>query len=154
MLSGEPALNFAHALRAEHQAILVGAGTVLNDDPELTVRRVPGRNPIKVIMKGERNLPESLQIFQGTAPIILEKFTVQEAIEELKQREIQSILIEGGATFLQAFINANLWDEAWVIVCPKYINSKGISAATFPKPFRVGKSSNFGKDTAVHLLNK
>src|SRR6516162_952569 len=56
-ISGPPATCFAHALRAEADAVVVGSGTAIADDPLLTVRHVPGRNPLRVVLDGRGRLP-------------------------------------------------------------------------------------------------
>jgi diaminohydroxyphosphoribosylaminopyrimidine deaminase/5-amino-6-(5-phosphoribosylamino)uracil reductase len=64
-ISSEASLKFTHQLRAAHDAILVGAGTVIKDNPELTVRLVRGRNPLRVIVDSELNIPKQAKIFQN-----------------------------------------------------------------------------------------
>lgn len=76
-----------HRLRATHEAILVGRRTWELDAPSLTTRLWPGKNPERVILSGK------------TAP---------------KYESYQSILVEGGAKTLQSFIDADLWDEAYI----------------------------------------
>ena len=66
-ISSPASLKFAHRLRAEHDAILVGRGTVDRDNPELTVRLVRGRNPLRVIVDSGLNVSESAKIFQNTS---------------------------------------------------------------------------------------
>ncbi|HEU4386832.1 MAG TPA: RibD family protein [Blastocatellia bacterium] len=56
-ISGEPARRFAHQLRAEHDAIMVGIETVLSDDPQLTVRLIEGRDPVRVIVDSRLRTP-------------------------------------------------------------------------------------------------
>jgi len=64
-ISSEDSLKYAHSLRAQHDAILVGAGTVIKDNPELTVRLVRGRNPLRVIVDSELNISRQAKIFQN-----------------------------------------------------------------------------------------
>jgi len=64
-ISSEASLKFAHKLRAEHDAILVGRGTAIKDDPELTVRLVRGRNPLRVIVDSELKIPSKAKVLQN-----------------------------------------------------------------------------------------
>jgi diaminohydroxyphosphoribosylaminopyrimidine deaminase / 5-amino-6-(5-phosphoribosylamino)uracil reductase len=64
-ISSPPSLQFAHALRASHDAILVGYGTIRQDDPELTVRRVRGRNPLRVVLDSGLKIPEKAQVLKN-----------------------------------------------------------------------------------------
>ncbi len=96
-----------HQLRATHEAILVGRRTWDLDHPSLTTRQWPGKSPIKVILSTQSapsaiaNEPEeSVRILNNPLDLWKEPY--------------QSILIEGGAQTLQAFIDADLWDEAYI----------------------------------------
>ena len=63
-ISSPPSLKFVHRLRARHDAILVGVGTVLQDDPELTVRLVRGRNPIRIVVDSHLKITESAKLLR------------------------------------------------------------------------------------------
>lgn len=64
-ISSDNSLKFAHKLRAQHDAVLVGIKTVINDDPELTVRLVRGRNPLRVIVDSELKISEQSRVLQN-----------------------------------------------------------------------------------------
>lgn len=64
-ISSEPSLKFAHKLRSLHDGIMVGAGTVLKDDPELTVRRVRGRNPVRIVVDSTLRIPVNAPILKN-----------------------------------------------------------------------------------------
>lgn len=87
---------WVHRLRAQHQAILVGRHTEELDHPQLTTRLWPGKSPQKVVLSHEKytDLPTLLA--------------------DLYAENIQSLLVEGGAETLQSFIDADLWDEAYI----------------------------------------
>jgi len=72
-ITSPPSLKLAHKLRATHDAIMVGAGTILKDDPQLTTRLVKGRNPLRVVLDSNLKLPEDHKIFHGLdkAPTLL-----------------------------------------------------------------------------------
>ncbi|PKN53346.1 MAG: riboflavin biosynthesis protein RibD [Deltaproteobacteria bacterium HGW-Deltaproteobacteria-13] len=72
-ISSEASLKFVHKLRAEHDAILVGRGTVMKDDPELTVRLARGRNPLRVIVDSGLTISQKAKLFQNisSAPTLI-----------------------------------------------------------------------------------
>jgi diaminohydroxyphosphoribosylaminopyrimidine deaminase/5-amino-6-(5-phosphoribosylamino)uracil reductase len=67
-ISSEASLRFAHKLRAEHDAILVGVGTVLTDDPQLNVRMVKGQDPMRVIVDSRLRIPPNSRVIRETGP--------------------------------------------------------------------------------------
>src|SRR5262249_285419 len=70
-ISGPQSLRFAHELRRENDAVLVGIGTVLADDPQLTVRLATGQNPIRVIVDSSLRIPLSARLFSESQRIII-----------------------------------------------------------------------------------
>ncbi len=121
-----------HQWRSEHQAILVGKNTVLNDNPSLTIRSIKGNNPVRVLLDSHNEIATDAAIKDNQAETIvlnversetlnniryvkLDTMTPESILAVLYELNIQSILIEGGAQTLQSFIDANLWDEARVI---------------------------------------
>ena len=127
--------QLVHKWRGEEAAILVGTTTALNDNPQLNVREWKGKNPVRVVVDLHDRLPQSLNIFDKSVPTIVFSLTkkeeeinltflkindpknlIKEILDELYIRNIQSAIIEGGATLLQSFIDQNLWDEARIFV--------------------------------------
>ena len=125
--------KLVHKWRSEEMAILVGKNTVLNDNPSLTVRNWKGANPVRIVLDSNLEIPNNASILNDVAPtIVLNKIqngadkTIQyiklkdmqpkNILDSLYQLNIQSIIIEGGKTVLQAFINKDLWDEARILI--------------------------------------
>ena len=112
--------QLVHQWRAEEQAILVGANTVVQDNPSLTTREVEGANPIRIVIDLKNSLPESYNIFNSEAKTIrltskdmdTKRPLAFEVCKALYKHQINSVIIEGGPKTLQAFIDENLWDEA------------------------------------------
>lgn len=118
-----------HRLRAECDAILVGTGTVLRDDPQLTVRDevdVPlprERQPLRVVM-GDREVPGSARVLDDAAETVhLRTRDVGEVLADLHARGRQHLFLEGGPTVAAAFLAAGCVDEVVVYVAPKLLGS-------------------------------
>lgn len=108
--------QITHLWRSQEDAILVGKNTIINDNPELTVRVVEGNNPIKIILGKEHGFNSELNIFKGThPPIFLDLKSAKEICNAIYEKEIQSVIVEGGKKTLELFIKANLWDEARIL---------------------------------------
>lgn len=132
-ITNEFARQFVHKMRAEEQAILVGTNTVLKDNPSLTVREWASENPLRIVIDRNLKLSRGLSIFDSNSNTVIfneketktsenldfEKIDFSEKIPQqictsLFRRNVQSVIIEGGAKTLQTFIDANMWDEAFV----------------------------------------
>lgn len=124
--------KLVHQWRAEEAAILVGKQTALNDNPGLTVREVKGKNPIRILLDSNLEVPENFNLFSDEAPTLvfnklqsgqqgsttwiqLKEITPKAILETLYRNEIQSVIIEGGKQVLESFIQSGLWDEARVL---------------------------------------
>lgn len=114
-ISGKLAHTLVHKWRAAEQAILVGTNTVINDNPQLTVRQWYGTNPVRICIDANGRIPEDSKIFDSSAPTICLKDAkfkdVKNLLSYLYDSGIQSILVEGGATVLNEFLRQNIWDE-------------------------------------------
>lgn len=151
-ISSSSSLRFAHRLRAIHDAILVGAGTVRMDNPKLTCRLVKGRDPLRIVLDSRLALPLDREIFsdggktiavctslapsekkkllEGRGVDILESesdprghVSLSKLLENLGKRGISSVLVEGGAAIATAFLRENLVDQLLVVVAPKIIGT-------------------------------
>jgi diaminohydroxyphosphoribosylaminopyrimidine deaminase/5-amino-6-(5-phosphoribosylamino)uracil reductase len=130
--------QLVHKWRSEEQSILVGTSTVLEDNPKLDVRDWYGNSPLKVIIDLNnkinddyfvaKNRTHSIFISQEDKNIEKENMDLPEFIlSTLYRKNIQSVIIEGGATTLQYFIDKNLWDEARIFKGRNFFK-KGIKA--------------------------
>jgi riboflavin-specific deaminase-like protein len=156
-VSGEESLQLAHRLRAEHDAVLVGVGTVLEDNPKLTVRHVPGRNPVRVVLDSSLKLPiESALLTDGAATTIVittrrasraqvaavagagglvlvvpddgdGRVDLRFALHRLHGLGVRSVLIEGGSAVITSALRSGLADRLVVCIAPKVVGT-GIEA--------------------------
>lgn len=110
-ITGPTARADAHRLRAGHDAVLVGAGTVRADDPSLTVRLAPGRDPRRVVLG---HLPEGAK----AAPALELSGPLTDVLDRLGREGILSVLVEGGATVAHSFHRASLVDRYVVYLAP------------------------------------
>lgn len=154
-LSGPSSLQLTHELRAAHDAILVGIGTVLSDDPQLTVRLVPGTDPQPIVVDSRLRLPDAAHLMKsgrGTWLAATPEASEQEearararGVEVLRtpaldngwvdleplmaslgERGVSRLLVEGGARILTSFLKARLVDYVVVTVAPQFVG--GVSA--------------------------
>src|SRR5918998_190791 len=124
-ISGEASRARAHRWRAESDAVAVGIGTALFDDPRLTAR-IEGvaRQPRRVVFDSEARLPLDSQLVRGVAEVPVtvvcsrEAARVTHALGVLGAREVQSLLLEGGPHLAGAFLEADEIDEARIFVAP------------------------------------
>lgn len=124
-ISNRESRAHSHAARAQADAILVGTGTVIDDDPALTARRPDGslyeHQPIPVVL-GQRELPPAAKIFQSPiTPIQYQHHTPAEALADMFERGIRHVIVEGGPTTASAFIGEYLVDEYTLYLAPKIL---------------------------------
>ena len=112
-----------HKLRATHDAILVGSGTVLADNPSLSTRLYAGKSPVKVVLDRRGRISRDSRIFEGDTPVIVMNGyeTLANAMKSLYDKGITSVLVEGGAQILESFMKEGIWDEIRVEVSPAAI---------------------------------
>ncbi len=147
-ISGAPARRRALELREEHDAVLVGSGTLLADDPRLSRRLglagAPGR---RAILDRRLRTPPGARLFgepgevllytecddaarvealraRGAQVIRLERVEPAAVLADLHERGIQSVLVEGGAGVAGAFLDSGLWDRVVAFVAPKLLGGE------------------------------
>jgi diaminohydroxyphosphoribosylaminopyrimidine deaminase/5-amino-6-(5-phosphoribosylamino)uracil reductase len=119
-ISGDDARRLTHRWRGEESAILVGANTIVNDNPLLTCRYWEGKNPTRIVLDPNRKLKGTEKVFNSDAPTMWyteesgshnDAFYLPDMLERLLFKGITSVLVEGGKHTLEQFIGMNLWDE-------------------------------------------
>jgi diaminohydroxyphosphoribosylaminopyrimidine deaminase/5-amino-6-(5-phosphoribosylamino)uracil reductase len=113
-ISSELSAIRVHQMRAEHQGILVGVQTILNDNPTLSTRLVPGKNPLRIILDPQGRIPSDAKVLTDGGETLVLK-----SASEILQLGIQSILVEGGAQTMERLFAEGLVDEIWKIRSPK-----------------------------------
>jgi 3,4-dihydroxy 2-butanone 4-phosphate synthase/GTP cyclohydrolase II len=142
-LSSPPSLFRTHALRARHEGLLVGVGTILSDDPQLTVRHAAGPNPQPIVLDTDLRTPLPSRVlanprrpwFVAGAPVaparraalvnagaaVLETSRTPDDLVDLRQalallaeRGLRSIMVEGGSRVLRSFLALRLVD--WIVI--------------------------------------
>jgi diaminohydroxyphosphoribosylaminopyrimidine deaminase/5-amino-6-(5-phosphoribosylamino)uracil reductase len=139
-----------HKWRSEEAAIMVGTNTVMLDNPSLTTRNWLGKNPIRIYIDRHLKIEKTAKILDQTSDTIIlnqqiskieglndfiqinfEREIIPQFNELLYQKNIQSVIIEGGAKLLQTFIDAGVWDEARVITNTHLVIENGIASPDF-----------------------
>lgn len=126
-ITGEESRAQVHDMRGEVDAIAVGTGTVLVDDPHLAARDDAGglrdRQPLRVVI-GLRDIPPGSRVLDGSAPTVhLRTRDPAEALAELQAREVRHLLLEGGPALAAAFLAAGVVDRVVWYVAPAILGS-------------------------------
>ena len=155
MLSSKESLIMTHKLRAENDAILVGIGTIIADNPLLTVRYYPGDNPQIVILDSKLRIPLSSQVLKNTQPPIIfttnqadpekqkillemgiqiievektaqDQVNIKQALEKLSLMGIKSLMVEGGRNIITHFINEGHVDKVIITMAPIFVGGVSV----------------------------
>jgi 3,4-dihydroxy 2-butanone 4-phosphate synthase/GTP cyclohydrolase II len=154
-ISGEAERRISHALRSACDAVMVGAGTVATDDPQLTVRMVPGASPLRVVLDSTIRTPLDAQVFSGDAATMVIASTAADAakvaaaraagaavsiarpgpggvditdgLRLLRAAGVASLLVEGGAGVITSLLRSGAVDRLVVSVSPTIIGA-GVEA--------------------------
>ncbi|NKQ36772.1 MAG: GTP cyclohydrolase II [Chloroflexi bacterium] len=149
-LSGAESLRLTHQIRADHDAILVGIGTALADDPSLTVRLVDGRQPQPIIVDSHLRTPLTAKLLRHPRPPLIAatdaadfrraaalaeagatvlrlpaapdgRVQLPALLHQLYDRGIRSVMVEGGAQIITSFLAAHLVDRLALTVAPLFV---------------------------------
>ncbi len=151
-ISDDDCQLMVHKQRAEEDAILVGRTTAETDDPQLTNRLWAGKSPLRFVIDPQLRLPKTLRLFTDGQPTVVINNVLETAegavkyaridpelkgaeeisaiLQRVLQEGCQSVIIEGGAKTLQSFIDAELYDEAFVYEAP-FDLKEGVKAPQF-----------------------
>ena len=146
LISNNITKQLTHKMRSENQTILVGANTVLLDNPSLTVRNWSGKSPIRIAVDRQGRIPEDFNLKDGSIPTLIftekpyankhnlefilidfEKEGLKTILHKIYEHNVHSVLVEGGASILNSFIDAGIWDEANIEISPVCI-ADGVKA--------------------------
>jgi len=153
-ISSPSSRRLAHRLRSIHQAVLVGVNTIIQDDPQLNVRLVKGKNPIRIVVDSRFRSPLQAKAFKrgtktmlavtpkankrrirdfekkGVEILILKKnktgqVDLEDLLRKLGERNVRSLLVEGGSKIITSFLKQKLVDRMVIVIAPLIIG-KGI----------------------------
>lgn len=164
-ITGPLARAQVHALRAEMDAILIGSGTALADDPMLDVRLagLEDRSPHRFVLGRDFVLPETSKLARSAnrVPLTLLGGRVGEGgnllplLQDMAANGITSLMVEGGAKVARAFLEQGLVDRILLFQSPLVIGEVGIAAPLsphhMPDEFRLVAEEQFGPDRALHF---
>ncbi|MCS6910338.1 MAG: RibD family protein [Anaerolineales bacterium] len=178
-LSGPQSLAFTHQLRAAHAAILVGVNTVLSDDPQLTVRHASGPNPQPIVLDSRLRCPLSARLLRHpthtlwlatTEAAPAERQAALEAagarvirlpadshghvalpalLDWLGAQGVASLMVEGGAQTITAFLEQRLTDRLIVTLAPRLVGGLNAIAAPLDLTLHNVRCRMLGEDVIV-----
>lgn len=159
-ISGPESRARVHEQRSAADAIVVGTGTVLADNPSLTARTPEGdlhdHQPVPVII-GKRNVPGDAQVHQHPLePLIIGHNDLHAALSEMFDNGIRSIFVEGGPTLASAFIASGLVDRLYIYLAPVLLGGDkvalgdlGVSTLTERIDLSISSVENLGNDIFI-----
>lgn len=137
-ITNEVSKSLVHKWRTEESAIMIGTNTAEKDNPELNVREWSGKNPTRIVLDRNMRLSNHLHIFDQSQSTIVfteknvnskknleyvkinfEGRVIKQVLKTLHEKEILSIIVEGGQKLLNSFIKQFIWDEARIFIGSK-----------------------------------
>jgi diaminohydroxyphosphoribosylaminopyrimidine deaminase/5-amino-6-(5-phosphoribosylamino)uracil reductase len=177
-ITGEQARADVHRLRAECDAVVAGVGTVLADDPQLTVRPDPGRQPLRVVVDSAGRTPRDARVLDDAAPTLVAtvgsryddthalvlppgpdgRADLGALLVALAERDVVSVLLEGGPTLAGAFVAAGLVDRVVGYVAPALLGEgpaalagTGVTTIADARRLRLDDVTRVGDDVRLTL---
>ena len=157
-ITGELARADVHRLRSEADAVVVGVGTVLADDPQLTVRPDPGHQPLRVVLDRQARTPATARVLDDEADSLVLALEPAEALKALADRGVVSVLLEGGPTLAAAFLRAGLVERVVGYVAPALLGAGppavgdlGVGTIDDAVRLRLDEVVRFGDDVRLTL---
>jgi len=173
-ISNSHSRQLVHKWRSEEQAILIGKNTAINDNPSLTTREWPGKNPIRILLDPNLETSNELTILKDEHKTIVihdynsqtpknslpnkifksidyNENSTEQILSILYNENINSVIIEGGKNTLENFIDKGLWDEARVII-GNLTFGNGLKAPNID--VEVERQEIFGNDIIKYYTNK
>jgi len=172
-ISGQEDIVHTHRLRALFDAVVIGAGTVRADDPQLTTREVEGPSPVRIVLETDRRLDAGHRVFHegpetlvlcapdapgedrvGKAPVLRlpragRGLAIAAVLAALAERGLRRVFVEGGGITVSRFLAAGALDRLHVTIAPLLIGS-GIPAFTLPEAESLRDVLRF--DWSVHRV--
>jgi diaminohydroxyphosphoribosylaminopyrimidine deaminase/5-amino-6-(5-phosphoribosylamino)uracil reductase len=162
-ITGPEARAAVHRIRAGCDAVVVGSGTAVTDDPQLTVRDAEGRpverQPLRVVVDRAGRLPASARVLDDAAPTLVTAAPTPRAVlDELFARDVRRVLLEGGPTLAAAFLRDGLVDEVVIHLAPlllgagpALVGDLGIGTLADALPLEVVDVTPLGADVQLRL---
>ena len=171
-ISNEYSNRWVHKMRATEMAIMIGANTALHDRPSLTTRNWPGKDPVRIFIDKALKIERSAALFNDDVAVLVvneveekqeghihffkinkEAPMLPQLMQLLFEKNITSVLVEGGSHLLQSFIDADLWDEAYTITNKSLYLSSGIASVQLREE-TYADSFPISTDTVDHYINR
>jgi diaminohydroxyphosphoribosylaminopyrimidine deaminase/5-amino-6-(5-phosphoribosylamino)uracil reductase len=166
-ISGQETNKLVHSWRAAEDAILIGAGTAVLDDPLLNVRLVEGPSPLRIIIDVSGQLPDDLKMFGDGQPAVVVnqlkegveghvtflkmnlELGPQPLLDWLYAKKIQGLMVEGGKKTLQYFLDSGFWDEIKIVTNTTLNTGGGLRVPEVPGIAVFHHITQVGKDRIV-----
>ncbi len=132
-LTSAAARTHSHILRSQVDAILIGAATLRNDNPRLTARGVRARKqPVRVVLTRSGRLPRDRHLFTDAGSqrtLVFHDIAVEDVLDELGEKEMTSVLIEGGGEILGQALDARVIDKVQIYLAPVFTGGPTVAFA-------------------------